>query len=251
MVLRKYDAYVINLDSAPDRWDHMQAEFKDTVLNLIRFPAIKHKVGTIGLFMTFIKIIKAHLTLDPELTGPPLIVLEDDNYRLQTVEVFNERCIKIFDYLEKHRGEYSHFNGSPAFPDGFSLESKEPLLLRVNRSMYTNFIVFGLAAAKSVLKWDSTDKSLPIPINEYISREGAGNIIVPYPHLTWQLFGTQSQIGDNAYTRVTNNAYRDAQKKMVDFIKTQDLNFAAIIGGGRRRVRRSRRRHTRKKRTQK
>jgi hypothetical protein len=251
--LKKYKAYVINLDSAKDRWAHMQSEFKDTVLNLIRFPAIKNKIGWHGCGESYVKLIKEHMAKDPELEGELLIVLEDDLFRLQDVDTFNERCLKLFKYLEDHRGEYSHFQGGGMYPQGFSVVSRDPLILGCDYITGLSFTVFGKAAALSVLEWDGVrDQS----IDNYVGNKNFGKMLAPYPHLVWQIIGLPSQIGDNDYTRKINNEFRKSHKVMTDFVKKQPhLNFASMLGGARRRgairrKNRSRKAYNKKRKTQ-
>jgi hypothetical protein len=77
--LKKWPAYVINLDKSTDRWAHMQAEFKDTVFNLERFPAYAdpQNRGWIGVARSYFDIVKAHMKTDPEFNNL-FIVFEDD-----------------------------------------------------------------------------------------------------------------------------------------------------------------------------
>lgn len=246
---KKYNAYVINLDSATDRWAHMQSEFKDTILNLVRFPAVKHEIGWHGCGESYVKLVKEHMKRDPEFQGELLIVLEDDLFRLQNVDTFNERCSKLFKYLEDHRGDYSHFQGGGIYPSGLSVKSEDPFILGCDYITSTTFTVFGKPAALSVLEWDKVrDQS----IDNYVGNKNRGKMLAPYPHLVWQIIGLPSQIGDSKYTRDINNEFRNAQKVMSDFVKQQSgLNFRAMVGGGRKKRRASSRknRHKRKGKT--
>ncbi len=247
---KKYNAYVINLDSAKDRWAHMQSEFKDTILHLIRFPAVKNKIGWHGCGESYVKLVKEHMAKDPEFKEL-LIVLEDDLFRLDSVEVFNERCSKIFKYLEDHRGSYSHFQGGGLYPNVNSVESKDPLILRCDYITSTTFNVIGKAAAKSILEWDAVRNE---SIDNFIGNKNRGQILAPYPHLCWQIIGLPSQIGDASYTTKINNEFREAKRVMSEFVKKQtDINFHALAGGGRKKavrrgktLRRKRRAQTRK-----
>lgn len=248
MTHKKYNAYVINLDSAPDRWAHMQSEFKDTVLHLIRFPAVKNKVGWHGCGESYIKLIREHMKKDPDFSKELCIVLEDDLFRLDDVEVFNKRCVELFKYLEEHRGSYSHFQGGGLYPSGLSLESKDPLILRCDYITSTTFNVFGLEAAKSILEWDSNRET---SIDNFIANKNRGKMLAPYPPLVWQIIGLPSQIGDIDYTRKINNEFRKAKKVMADFLKQQPgLDFKKMVGGGKKRravSRKARRSRTRGK----
>lgn len=246
--MKKYKAYVINLDSATDRWAHMQSEFKDTVLELVRFPAVKNKIGWHGCGESYVKLIREHMKKDPDFTGDLLIVLEDDLFRLQDVPSFNERCLKLFKYLEDHRDSYSHFQGGGLYPSGLSLESRDPLILRCDYITSTTFNVIGKDAAKSILKWDTNRNT---SIDNFIANDNRGKMLAPYPPLVWQIIGLPSQIGDIEYTRKINNEFRKAQKVMSDFVKKQPgLDFRAMMGGGKKKRRRvsSRKKHKTQKR---
>ncbi len=235
--MKKYDAYVLNLDSAPDRWAHMKMEFKDTLLNLIRFPAVRHKEGWQGCGESYVKLVRQHMARDPDLTGPLLIVLEDDLFRLQDVDTFNERCSKIFTYLEENRGSYSHFQGGGLYPSGLSVESRDPLLLRCDYITSLSFTVFDKEAARSILEWDRVRNQ---GIDNYVGNTNRGRILAPFPALVWQLIGLPSQIGDTSYKEKINNEFRKAHKVMADFVKRQPgLDFRSMLGGGRRHRRRA------------
>jgi hypothetical protein len=251
--MRKYDAYVINLDSATDRWAHMQSEFEGTLLNLIRFPAVYNKVGWQGCGESYVKIVKEHMKKDPEFTGELLIILEDDIFRLQDVDVFNERCEKIFKYLEENRGSYSHFQGGGIFPQGFSVKSRDPLILGCDYITSTLFNVFGKDAATTILKWD-TDRI--DTIDNYLGNHNRGKMLAPFPHLVWQIIGIPSHIGNAAYTKRLNDQFRKTHKVMSQFVKSQPgLNFAKLLGGGRRvqkrKQKRTRRSTLKRRKTQK
>lgn len=68
------EAYVINLDSRPDRWKAIQERFKDGPLRLHRVSATRHPNGGYGLFLTLIKL----LTLVRKKHLRHILILEDD-----------------------------------------------------------------------------------------------------------------------------------------------------------------------------
>ena len=227
----RYDAYVINLDSDTERWRLMQEEFKDTVLNLIRQPAVKDPRGGFGIGASLKNIVKSYMTVYPNFDGPLLIVLEDDLYRLQDVDTFNKRCIKIFDYLEKKRGTYSHFQGGGIHGNSFSLESEDPLLLRCQYITSSTFLVIGKAAAMSILNWKYGGRS----IDDVMALDNSCSILAPYPHLVRQQLGlTKSHAGNTVYKSVQSEGTRKTQKIMADYLRTHKLNFKSMIGGRRR-----------------
>lgn len=214
--MKRYKAYVLNLDSAPERWKQMQDEFRGTLLDLIRVPAIPRKEGWIGCGETYVKVIREQIKKDPELTGELLIVLEDDLKRVDSVPVFNKRCAKIFQALEERRGTYSHFQGGGIYPSGLSIESRHPLLLRCDYITCLSFTVFQKEAAKSVLDWDKIRKD---SLDNFLANQNRGQMLAPYPHLVIQRTDIPSQIGDETYKQTITNAFRDAKKTLSAFIR--------------------------------
>lgn len=67
-------AYVINLDSRPDRWEKMQERFKGSQVELHRVSAIKKRPGAYGLLLTAIKVLE-----NAKAKGlQAILLLEDD-----------------------------------------------------------------------------------------------------------------------------------------------------------------------------
>lgn len=67
-------AYVINLDSRPDRWAAIQKRFEGSDLLLRRIPAVKHQNGAYGNFMSFLKAFRMAKREGLE----SVLILEDD-----------------------------------------------------------------------------------------------------------------------------------------------------------------------------
>jgi hypothetical protein len=67
-------AYVINLDSRPDRWLHIQRRFRGSNISLERISAVRERVGAYGNFRSFIKALK----MAQRLRLPNILILEDD-----------------------------------------------------------------------------------------------------------------------------------------------------------------------------
>lgn len=230
-----WNAYVINLDKSTDRWAHMQAEFKDTVFNLERFPAYADPQGRgwIGVGVTYGNIVKAHMKTDPDFQKL-LIVFEDDAFRTQDKETFNSRCTKIMTYLEAHKGEYSHFQGGGIYPNIEKVECEDPLLLRCDWITCATFTVIGKEAAETILKYQDVPDEKKEPIDNYLATHNRGKMLVPFPHLCWQLLGIPSTIS-NADQKVTlNEGFRNAHKTMLAFVKEKHVNTNVYSGGARR-----------------
>jgi hypothetical protein len=77
--MKKWDAYVISLDRTPERMRFMEAEFKDTVLNLQKFSAHDDplKRGWVGVGKSYGNIVKKHM----ETGAPEALLLEVKNER--------------------------------------------------------------------------------------------------------------------------------------------------------------------------
>ena len=234
---KKYDALVINLDTSTDRWAHMQAEFKDTIFNLQRFPALTDPQGRgwVAVGNTYVSIIKKKLAEDPNL-DTLLVVFEDDAFRTQDKETFNRRCSQIFNYLEQHKGEYSHFQGGGIYPSIQKVETQEPLLIRCDWITCATFTVFGKEACETVLKYGEVPDDKKEPIDNYLAANNRGKMLVPYPHLCWQLLGIPSTIS-NAEQKVTlNEGFRNAHKDLTKFLKEQGIPVSSFSGGAKRKA---------------
>ena len=235
MADKKWDAYVINLDKSTDRWNHMQSEFKDTVFNLHRFSALSDPMsrGWVALGKTYGEIIKKHMAEDPDF-NKLLIIFEDDAFRTQDKQTFNSRCSKIMEYLEAHKGEYSHFQGGGIYPRIDKVECEDPLLLRCDWIVCTTFNVIGKEAAESILKYQEIEDDKKEPIDNYLSAHNRGKMLVPFPHLCWQLLGVPSTISNDDQKTTLNEAFRNAHKEMLSFLKEKNINVNVYAGGAKK-----------------
>ena len=233
---KKWDAYVINLDESTDRWTHMQSEFSDTVFNLNRFSAVNDhlKRGWVGVGKSYGAIVKDYMEKDPNFEKL-LIVFEDDAYRTQDKTTFNERCKKIMDYLEKHKGEYSHFQGGGIYPNLEKIECEDPLLIRCDWITCATFTVIGKEAAETIMKYQEVPDDVKEPIDNYLARNNRGKMLVPFPHLCWQLFGVPSTISNSEQKVKLNEGFRNAHSSMVTFLKDKNINITTYSGGGSKR----------------
>jgi len=240
--MKKWDAYVISLDRTPERMRFMEAEFKDTVLNLQKFSAHDDplKRGWVGCGKSWGGIVKKHMETDPDFTKKLCIVLEDDAYRIQDKKTFNERCTKIFEYLENHRGEYSHFQGGGIYPTIDKLECEDPLLIRCDWITCATFTVIGKEAADTILKYQDVPDENKEPIDNYLAANNRKKMLVPYPHLVWQLFGTPSTISSEDQKTTLNEGFRDAHKTLTEFLAKQNIELTMknlhlnTVGGSKR-----------------
>ena len=229
---KKYDAYVINLDIAPERWEHMKSEFSDTILNLIQFTCKKSTNGRgwAEVGKTYADIMRKHKETDPDFNTKLCIVFEDDAFRIEDKKTFNERLKKIFKYLETHIGSYSHFQGGGVYPQPKEIECIDPLIIRCNYITCTTFTVFGKEAADSVFEYEKNIESVSDPIDNYIGQKNSGKILAPFPHLVWQIIGLPSNISSSDQKTTLNEAFRNSHKELLDFVKSKNI----AIGGAKR-----------------
>ena len=234
---KKYDAYVINLETEEKRWNHMKHEFSNTILNVIRFPCKKstNNRGWAEVGKTYADIVRKHKETDPEFTNKLLIIFEDDAFRLQDKETFNTRLLPILQYLEANRDKYSHFQGGGVYPIPKEILSVDPLLILCDYITCTTFTVFGKDAANSVLEYEKEIETVNTPIDNYIGNKNRGRIIAPFPHLVWQIIGLASNISNEDQKVTLNEAFRDSHKTLQDFVRANNIS----VGGYRKRIKRA------------
>lgn len=102
------NAYVINLDSRPDRWEKMQEKFKDSPFKLERFSAIKHEHGLTGCGLSHTSIIQ--MAKDNNL--PSILIMEDD---CKPSNEFNSIWPKIKKWLDNHKDSWDIFIGGNSY----------------------------------------------------------------------------------------------------------------------------------------
>ena len=230
---KSWPAYVINLETAPERWNHMVSEFSDTPLKLTRWVCQKSNSGRgwAEVGKTYADIMRKHMETDPEFKQL-CVVFEDDAFRLQDKATFSKRITEIFNYLEAHVGTYSHFQGGGVYPIPSSIESQDPLIIRCDYITCTTFTVFGKDAAMAVLDYEKELDSVQTPIDNYIGNKNRGKILAPFPHLVWQIIGLPSNISSADQKVTLNEAFRNSHKVLSDFVKSKGISVQ--MGGTRK-----------------
>jgi len=240
MADRKWNAYYINLDKSTDRKIHMEGEFKDSVFNLHRFPAVSdvQNRGWVGVGKSYGEVVKAHREKqkDPNFKDL-LIVFEDDAFRTEDLKTFNSRCKKIMEYLENNRDKYSHFQGGGIYPLIEKVECEDPLLLRCDWITCATFTVIGEEAMKTIEEYQNVPDDKKEPIDNYLASHNRGKMLIPFPHLCWQLLGIPSTISNNEQKVTLNEAFRNAHKDMITFLKKNNVNISynVMAGGSKKR----------------
>jgi len=106
--VEKEKAYVINLDSRPDRWSKMQDKFRDAPFQLERFSAIKHENGLTGCGLSHTTIIQ--MAKDKNL--PSVLIMEDD---CKPIKEFNNIWPKIKKWLDQNSSSWDIFIGGNSY----------------------------------------------------------------------------------------------------------------------------------------
>jgi GR25 family glycosyltransferase involved in LPS biosynthesis len=106
--LEKEKAYVINLDSRPDRWTKMLEKFRDAPFKLERFSAIKHEHGLTGCGLSHTTIIQ----MAKDKNMPSVLIMEDD---CKPIKEFNNIWPKIKKWLDQHSSSWDIFIGGNSY----------------------------------------------------------------------------------------------------------------------------------------
>src|SRR3989338_7260452 len=100
--------YCINLDERQDRWNLMKNQFsKIPKINLIRYPAIKNKMGWKGCSQSHLNCIKEVFK-----TEKFAIIMEDD-CKINNKKQFFNILKNIIDWLYLENINWTIFNGNP------------------------------------------------------------------------------------------------------------------------------------------
>jgi len=114
-------AYVINLDSRPDRWLKIQDKFRDAPFKLERFSAIKDSVGWKGCGYSHMALIQ--MAKDANLQS--VLIMEDD---CNPTKEFNEYWPKIKNWLDNNRNKWDIFIGGNTYYASVFTSSKDKQL---------------------------------------------------------------------------------------------------------------------------
>ena len=139
-------SYCINLDERPEKWEQIQADFKNTGLNVARFPAIKHAKGWIGCGQSHVAL--ARLAKQKGLEW--ILIVEDD---CQPMPWFNERWPQIKKALWEERASWDIFLGGPTYIQG-PIDPIRPELVKITQGLTTHFYVLNATAYDKVIAWN-------------------------------------------------------------------------------------------------
>ena len=170
----KTKAYVINLDERKDKWEQIQKDFKDTDIEVERFPAVNHERGGVGIGKSFQALIQ--MAKDKNMDS--ILIMEDD---CKPLKHFNKRWPIIKKWLDENRDKWNIFNGGPITP----MEQKMQYDINGKNKIYTSngasalhFVLFSKESYDMILQW-TFDKDFLL--DWFINREKNKYIYIDPP----------------------------------------------------------------------
>ena len=207
-----YNCYVINLDKRIDKWISLNNHLKKryiNIFNLIRFSALEGNPSWAHCALSHIELIKKAKT-----ENMPFIVMMQDDNRFNKND--NEKLIKLFKWLIKHKSEWDIFNGNPTFPNHkpnqlIKCIHKNPKIISYNYGKTANFVIYNSSIYDKIINLES----LYLKIKNKDVKWNYSN--QAYDHLT-------SLIGAKCLTIIPfltyqNTSYSDLQKKIKNYSK--------------------------------
>ena len=144
------DAYVINLDKRPDRWQKMQEDWKD--FNLIRVSAVEDNIGFVGCAKSHLSLVK----YAKDNNMPYILVLEDDATPTKHFKTYWKRCL---NYLDDHSDEWDIFNGGPVAIYKNTIKKLTSHFYKTDSALAIHFVIYNKKCYDRVLSWND----LPVP----------------------------------------------------------------------------------------
>jgi len=146
--VRKYEAYIINLEHRTDRKNGILSNHKYKQLSLKFFNAIKSNSGMLGCGASHIALINYAKFNNM----PYIIVIEDDN------KINVDNLSEILDNLFITCPNFEVFNGSPhlfGMPEPKLISNKidNSSFYSINKGQSTNFIIYNHTSYDKMLKY--------------------------------------------------------------------------------------------------
>jgi GR25 family glycosyltransferase involved in LPS biosynthesis len=144
------DAYVINLDSRPDRMEKLIPRFPS--LNIHRVSAVKHTHGLTGCGLSHMKAVK----MAKEMDLPSILNMEDD---CVPTDAF-VHWPKIQTWLENHKDQWDIFLGGTTYynkrdnNDVSPICNLGPIKIYKTSALTTHFIYINSNAYDDFLEWE-------------------------------------------------------------------------------------------------
>jgi GR25 family glycosyltransferase involved in LPS biosynthesis len=132
------DIYCINLDERTDKWNFMKEEFsRIPEINLIRYSAVKNKIGWKGCAQSHLNCIKEVFK-----TEKFAIIIEDD-CEINSKKTFFDNLKNIINWLYLEKINWTIFNGNPNNRKNYPIKNiNEKLLLYETSGTTTNFMIY-------------------------------------------------------------------------------------------------------------
>jgi len=153
------DAYVINLDKRPDRWEQLQKDWADyPEINLIRVSAIEYSPGRVGCARSHLKLVK--YAKDKKM--PYILVLEDDARPTKEFKKLWKRCLR---YIDDHQDEWDIFNGGTSMVSltRGTAEKLTKIIFKANHAFGLQFVIYNQRCYDKVLTWEHIPRILERP----------------------------------------------------------------------------------------
>jgi glycosyl transferase, family 25 len=144
------DAYVINLDRRPDRWEQLQKDWVDyPELNLIRVSGVEYDPGRVGCARSHLKLVK--YAKDHKM--PYILVLEDDARPTQHFKKLWKRCLT---YLDNHQDEWDIFNGGTSMVSlsKGTAEKLTKIMFKSDWAYGLQFVIYNEKCYDKILTWE-------------------------------------------------------------------------------------------------
>ena len=145
-------AYVINMDSRPDRMEKIrQQALKLNSIDIVRFSAI---VGTPG----WIHCGKSHqeIVRQAKERGDPAVLVVEDDVDIQQPELFDHRWTQLSSWLLAHPTDWDIFNGGPTIC-GIKprrILDRENRIIELTHGLTTHFIYYPAWSYDRILAWN-------------------------------------------------------------------------------------------------
>ena len=207
-----FDIYVINLLERIDRKTYLIKIFsKYKNINLIFVEAIKHKIGTVGCFMSHQKCIN----IAKEKNLDKIIVIEDDCLLLEN---FEERFNLIFEFLEKNNDKWDIFLGGVNETKVKDIKKKiiynDNTFFYISRGTCSHFIIYNKSSYHFFLS-----KNVYKEINDTCWFNKLRALVI-VPFLAYQLPGFSNI---KSMKKDYINLFKNTEKIFLEY-KTNDTN---------------------------
>lgn len=182
MLSPKLNIFCINLDTRPERWEHLQKVIKDTGIqdSIVRIPGIVAATGIEGCRESHISVIRK--AKDQNL--PWVGIMEDD---CTFYDHFSTEFPKILEELWQNRNEWEIYNSGPI--DVMKCVSRfKGKLVRIGTCVCTQFVIIQRCAYDKLLQLfnDSSIPECDRPIDQYYRVVCENKIMTSVPPLTYQ-----------------------------------------------------------------